>query len=150
MFNELMFILGLAHNLLLICIFYLAGIKNKNLLKKFGLAYLIIVIPLCLTNLVLSFTESKEYLTSLFLVIVLVYLCFEVTLDWVLKKDFRKDWRLLTPYLMLYFFANYALVIIVWKSNLTFGAILLTLYITQLILNAFSHENIRKKFFKLK
>ena len=141
-----MFVLGLVHNLLLICVFYLAGIKNKVLLKKFGLTYLIIVIPLCLINLVLSFTESKEYLTSLFLVIVLVYLCFEVTLDWVLKKDFRKDWRLLTPYLMLYFFANYALVIIVWKSNLTFGAILLTLYITQLIFNAFSHENIRKKF----
>jgi hypothetical protein len=76
----------------------------------------------------------------------LVFLGLEVLFDCVLKKDFRSNWRLLTPYLILYFFANYALVMIVWKQNLTQGAIILGLYIVQLIFNAFSHESVRKKF----
>jgi hypothetical protein len=142
MFVELAFILGLVHNLLLICIFYSRGIKNENLLRKFGLAYLILIIPLAIISLILSIFEGKESWNTAYLAVVLVYLGFEVLLDWVLKKEFRSNWKVLIPYLALYFFANYALVMIVWKSNLTLGIILLALYIIQLIVNIFSHNKI--------
>ncbi|VVB74990.1 Uncharacterised protein [Candidatus Tiddalikarchaeum anstoanum] len=149
MFLELAFVLGLVHNLLLICVFNSNRVKNNKLIKTFGFAYLVLVIPLAIICLILSIFENKPLFYYLYLVIVLVYLGFEVVLDWVLKINFRSKSKLylLIPYLMLYFFANYVLVILVWKENLTLGVILLALYIIQLLFNAFSHESVRR-FFK--
>ncbi|MDD5499782.1 MAG: hypothetical protein PHT91_02825, partial [Candidatus Nanoarchaeia archaeon] len=106
----------------------------------------ILIIPLTITALILSILEGLESWNSYFLIGVLVFLGLELLFDWVLKKDFRKNWKLLTLYLPLYFFANYALIMIVWELNTTLGIILLILYIIQLIFNTFSHQSVRKKF----
>jgi len=145
MFIEFAFVLGLLHNLLLVSIFYSRRIRNEGLLRKFGLAYLILTIPLTIISLIFSIVEGMASWYTIYLAIVLVYLLVEALLDWVLKIDFRSNWKLLIPYLVLYFFANYALVMIVWRTNLTLGIIILVLYIIQLIFNALSHNKVKKK-----
>lgn len=147
MFVELAFFLGLVHNLLLIGIFNSRRVNNSKLIEKFGSAYLVSVALLTITAGILSIIENKPLFYLVYLLVVLVYLGFEFVLDWVLKINFRSKSKLhlLIPYLIFYFFVNYALVILVWKENLTLGIILLTLYIIQLIFNALSHENVRKK-----
>lgn len=110
MFVEFAFVLGLLHNLLLTGVFYSRCVKNENLIRKFGLSYLILVIPLSIISLILSIIEGEESLYTIFLTVVLIYLLIELLFDWVLKIDFRHNWKLLIPYLALYYFANYALV----------------------------------------
>jgi len=137
MLEELFFILGFVNNLFLIFIFLVR--KDKMvLLKRIGWAYLLLAIP-AVYGIFLVSQEQKAVQYSIFLGIFLAFLALEGLYDHILKIPFRKNWKLLTPYLVLYYAMNYGFVVMVWKTSLLRGLIMLSLFIIQIIVNICTH-----------
>ncbi len=145
MLEILLFLLGLFNNLLLIAIFYFSKVQNFALVKKIGRFYLLLSVP-AVVALVLCVLEQKPLTYSMFLALFLAFLAFEALLDFVLKIDFRLkwNWKIIIPYVALYYASNYGLVVMSWKENLVWGLILLVLFVVQLIMNAISHKKPKK------
>jgi len=138
MLEELFFILGLVNNLFLIFIFLIR--KDKMvLLKRIGWVYLLLAIP-AVYGIFLVAQEQKSVQYSIFLGIFLAFLALEGLYDHILKIPFRKNWKLLTPYLVLYYAMNYGFVVMVWKTSLPRGLLMLGLYIIQIIVNICTHS----------
>lgn len=137
MLEELFFILGLVNNLFLIFIFLIR--KDKMvLLKRIGWVYLLLAIP-AVYGIFLVSQEQKAVQYSIFLGIFLVFLALEGLYDHILKIPFRNNWKLLTPYLVLYYAMNYGFVVMVWETSLPRGLIMLGLFIIQIIVNICTH-----------
>ena len=137
MLEELFFILGFVNNLFLIFIFLVR--KDKMvLLKRIGWGYLLLAIP-AVYGIFLVSQEQKAVQYSIFLGIFLAFLALEGLYDHILKIPFRKNWKLLTPYLVLYYAMNYGFVVMVWKTSLPRGLIILSLFIIQIIVNICTH-----------
>jgi len=138
MLEELFFILGFANNLFLIFIFLIR--KDKIvLLKRFGWVYLLLAIP-AVYGIFLVAQEQKAVEYSIFLGIFLAFLALEGLYDHILKIPFRNNWKLLTPYLVLYYAMNYGFVVMVWKTSLPRGLLMLGLFIIQIIVNICTHS----------
>ena len=138
MLEELFFILGFVNNLFLIFIFLVR--KDKMvLLKRIGWVYLLLAIP-AVYGIFLVSQEQKAVQYSIFLGIFLAFLALEGLYDHILKIPFRKNWKLLTPYLVLYYAMNYGFVVMVWKTSLPRGLIILSLFIIQIIVNICTHH----------
>jgi len=138
MLENLFFILGIINNLFLIFIFL---IRNKiALLQRIGWIYLLLAIP-AVYGIFLVVKEQKAVQYSIFLGIFLAFLAVEGLYDFVLKIPFRENWnwKLLTPYLILYYAGNYGFVVMVWKDSLMRGVIMLSLVIIQIIINIITH-----------
>ena len=138
MLEELFFILGFVNNLFLIFIFLIR--KDKMvLLKRIGWVYLLLAIP-AVYGIFLVQQEQKAVQYTIFLGIFLAFLALEGLYDHILKIPFRKNWKLLTPYLVLYYAMNYGFVVMVWKTSLPRGLIMLSLFIIQIIVNICTHS----------
>lgn len=138
MLEELFFILGFVNNLFLIFIFLIR--KDKMvLLKRFGWVYLLLAIP-AVYGILLVIEENKTAQYTIFLGIFLAFLALEGLYDHILKIPFRNNWKLLTPYLVLYYAMNYGFVVMVWKNSLPRGLIMLSLFIIQIIVNTCTHS----------
>ena len=138
MLEEVFFILGFINNLFLIFIFLIR--KDKMiLLKRIGWVYLLLVIP-AVYGIFLVIREQKAVEYSIFLGIFLAFLALEGLYDHILKIPFWKNWKLLIPYLVLYYAMNYGFVVMVWKTSLPRGLLMLGLYITQIIVNIYTHS----------
>ena len=138
MLEELYFILGLVNNLFLISIFLIRKTKNMTILQRIGPIYLLLAIP-AVYGIILVRQEQKAVQYTIFLGIFLAYLALEALYDHVLKIPFRQNWKLLIPYLCLYYAMNYGFVVMVWKSSFSGGIIMLVLFITQIIINILTH-----------
>jgi len=138
------FILGLVNSAFLIFIFLIR--KNKlAILQKVGWVYLLLAIPAAY-GIFLVGQEDKTVRYSIFLGIFLAFLIIEWLYDYVLKINFRvnwkKNWKWVAPYLGLYYAMNYGFVVMPWKTSLTWGLIMLGLFIIQIIVNLRSHPRI--------
>ena len=138
------FVLGIVNSALLIFIFLLR--KNRlALLQRIGWMYLLLAIP-AVYGIFLVLQEQKTVRYSIFLIIFLAFLAIEWLFDHVLKINFRenwkKNWRWLVPYLALYYAMNYGFVVMPWKTSLTWGLVMLGLFIIQIITNLRSHPKI--------
>jgi hypothetical protein len=100
-FVYLYFLLGVVNNLLLLAIFLSVLFSRQSELKMFGRAYLLLSLPaLYLIFAALNQDKSSKYV--IFLMIFLAFLSVDFLYDFLLKVSFRKSWKLLVPYLMLY------------------------------------------------
>jgi hypothetical protein len=138
--EPLFFSLGLLNNGFLILIFLIRK-KHLDLLRKIGLVYFVLAIP-ALYAIFLVQQEQKTQRYTIFLVIFLAFLAIEALYDWIWKIPFREkmDWKQLTPYVALYISMNYGFVVMVWKYYSTVGgAIMLALFVIQIIANIVSH-----------
>ena len=116
MLEELFFIIGLVNNLFLIFIFLIRE-KRMAILHRIGPIYLLLAIP-AVYGIFLVQQEQKAVQYTIFLGIFLAYLALEALYDFILKISFRQNWKLLTPYLCLYYAMNYGFVVMVWKTYL--------------------------------
>ena len=135
------FILGLVNNVFLIFIFVIR--KNRFvILQRIGWVYLLLAIPAAY-GIFLVVQEQKSVRYGILLGIFLAFLLIEWLYDYVFKINFRenwkKNWKWLVPYLGLYYAMNYGFVVMPWKTSLTWGLIMLGLFIIQIIVNLRSH-----------
>jgi len=89
--------------------------------------------------------ENKAVQYSIFLGIFLVFLALEFFYDYVLKIPFRENlkkyWKPAIPYLALYYAMNYGFVVMIWKNYSQIrGAIMLGLFIIQIVVNISTHN----------
>jgi hypothetical protein len=138
MLEKLFFILGLVNNLFLIFIFLIRK-DRMVLLERIGWVYLLLAIP-AVYGIFLVLQEQKAVHYIIFLGIFLAFLVLEGLYDHILKIPFRNNWKLLTPYLVLYYAMNYGFVVMVWKTSLPRGLIMLGLFIIQIIVNICTHS----------
>lgn len=141
MLEVFFFVLGLVNSIFLIFIFLIR--KNRlDLVRCIGWIYLLLAIPAAY-GIFLVVQEQKTVRYSIFLGIFLVFLLIEWLYDYVLKINFRENWRKswkwLVPYLCLYYAMNYGFVVMPWKTSLTWGLVILGLFIIQIIVNLRSH-----------
>ena len=146
MLENLFFILGIISTLYLIIIFL---VRNKiALLQRIGWIYFLLAIP-AVYGIFLVIKENKAVQYTMFLGIFLAFLAIEGLYDYILKIDFRtnfrKNWKLLIPYLILYYAMSYGFVVMVWKTSLLGGVIMLTLVIIQIIINIITHPRKQKE-----
>jgi len=136
------FILGLVNSVLLIFIFLIRK-SRFVILQRIGWVYLLLAIPAAYGILLVA-QEQKTVRYSIFLGIFLAFLLLEWLYDYVLKINFRENWRKhwkwMVPYLSLYYAMNYGFVVMPWKTSLTWGLIMLGLFIVQIITNLRSHH----------
>ena len=142
MFNTYYFILGIVNNLFLISIFIISKIFGMDKFKGLGIAYLLLTIPSEYMILIAG-RDHEPYQYIVFLSIFIAFLILEGVYDYILKIPFRRNWKLLIPYLTLYWSMNYGFIVMVWKNSLVQGGIMLGLFILQLTANLISHT--RKK-----
>ncbi|MFX0101738.1 MAG: hypothetical protein ACFFCS_19390 [Candidatus Hodarchaeota archaeon] len=138
--------LGLIHNILLITIFF----KRKRVinndyspLKPIGVSYAILTSFLSVSSLIVAVVFKEDIQTLIFLLIFIGFVALEITLEFILKIDFRNDWRYLVPYLALYYMSNYSAVMLVWERSMPFGILILVLFICQIVVNTWSHKKIK-------
>ena len=138
MLEQLFFVLALLNNLLLIAIFYLRKRQSMDVVRRVGYVYLALAIPAIYGIYLVTRTENAAR-HGVFLGIFLAFLALEALYDFVLKVSFRQDWKLVTPYLVLYYAMNYGFVVMVWKTNLAGGILMLVLFVVQIVVNLLTH-----------
>ena len=143
MFETFYFLLGIVNSLLLISIFLLVRYAKAAQVAVAGKVYLALAIP-AVIGIVLAQQQQKPTQYTIFLRIFLAFLMLEGIYDFVLKVSFRENWKLLTPYLMLYWLMNYGFIVMTWKHSKLQGGILLDLFIIQIIANIRSHTKEKK------
>ena len=140
MLERFYFALGLANNVILIFIFLIRK-NHLELVQKIGWVYFLLTIP-AIYAIILVQQEQKTPRYTIFLGIFLAFLAIEALYDWILKIPFREtmDWKTLIPYVMLYISMNYGFVVMTWKYySVTYGIILLILFIIQIVINIVTH-----------
>ncbi|NIM04369.1 MAG: hypothetical protein GTN69_05255 [Armatimonadetes bacterium] len=138
-FEQLFITTAVLNNLILIAIFLLRRTRNPARVKSVGRIYLLLALP-ALYALFLAIQQDKAIQYAVFLAIFLAFLALEWVYDFLLKVPFRKNWKLLTPYLVLYYAMNYGFVVMPWKYSQTAGIVILILFIIQLAANLSSHS----------
>jgi hypothetical protein len=141
------FVLGIVNSALLIFIFLIR--KNSlALVERIGWIYLLLAIP-AIYGIILVIQEEKTMRYTIFLGIFLAFLLVELLFDHVLKINFRENfkhnWKLMLPYLVLYYAMNYGFVVMPWKTHLSWGLVILGLFIIQIITNLRSHPKMIQK-----
>jgi uncharacterized membrane protein len=143
MFETFYFLLGIVNSLLLITIFLLVRYAKSAQVAVAGKVYLALAVP-AVFGIILAQQQQKPVQYTIFLGIFLAFLMLEGIYDFVLKVSFRENWKLLTPYLMLYWSMNYGFFIMAWKHSKLQGGVLLGLFIIQIIANIRSHTKAKK------
>jgi len=131
------FLLGLSNSILLILIFIIRS-RYLPFVQSYGWVYLLLAIPAIYVFWQVR-TEPNAPQYRIFLIIFLVYLLAEGLLDFVWKIEFRENWLLLTPYLILYYTMNYGFIIMVWKVSRRQGILMLALFVIQMVANFSTH-----------
>jgi hypothetical protein len=140
MLQPLFFVLGLVNSSFLIFIFLIRN-NHLELVERVGWMYFLLAIP-AIYAIILVQREQQTQRYTIFLGIFLAFLAIELLYDWILKIPFREtmDWKLLAPYLALYFSMNYGFVVMTWNYySLPKGIILTVLFVIQIIANIASH-----------
>jgi hypothetical protein len=138
MLEQLFFVLALLNNLLLIAIFYLRKRQSMDVVRRVGYFYLALALP-AIYGIYLVAREGKASQYGVFLGIFLAFLALEGVYDFVLKVPFRQNWKLLAPYLVLYYAMNYGFVVMVWKTSLAGGILMIVLFVVQIVVNLLTH-----------
>ena len=134
---QLFFLLGLANNILLILIFLIRK-NHVAFLQSYGWVYLLLAAP-AVYMLFLVQRDEKALQYSIFLGIFLAFLALEALYEFILKIPFRENWRLATPYVILYFAMNYGFVVMTLKNSTEKGLVLLVLFVVQIVANIMTH-----------
>jgi hypothetical protein len=143
MLEPFFFILGLVNSVFLIIIFLIRK-RRLDFLRRLGWLYLLLAIPAAY-GIYLVQQEGKDGRYAIFLAIFLGFLALECLYDFVLKVNFRenwgKNWKVLVPYLGLYYAMNYGFVVMPWKSSLAWGLVMAGLFVIQIITNLGTHSH---------
>ena len=144
MLPNFVFVVALLNSVFLIAIFIVRKNPTSPTLRMLGKVYLCLFIPAGVAGIVVALVEQAEPSYYIYLAIFLAYLGLEALFDFILKVDFRTNWKLAVPYLVLYYIYNYGFFVLPWKHDIVLGIILFALFIAQIVTNAVTHPRSKK------
>ncbi|MHA1727306.1 MAG: hypothetical protein ACTSWY_01080 [Promethearchaeota archaeon] len=118
-----------------------------KLVRIVGITFLSISLPIAIILLTIMIIEEVILNYIVFAILILLYILLEILYDYILKIEFRTNWKLLLPYLILYYATCYGLIVMNWSGNIAFGIIILILCVIQLIFNILTHVKPKEKDF---
>jgi len=130
------FITGVINSILLTVIFILRK-KRLDIIQRYGWLYLFMAVP-AIGGLILFVITKASPQYPFCLGVFFLFLVWEWVFDWDRKIDFRKNWLLLTPYLILYYAMNYGFVVLPWRYSPAWGIVMFVLFIIQIAANFWS------------
>ena len=143
--DTLLISIGLLFNLLLISVFILRKYQHWAIIKVIGILLTLLGIPAIIVIILLIVQDGEKNIqTIIFLCFFLAYLIIEALFDLILKLEWRQNWKLMIPYLIFYYAANYSVVGMVWHRNNIWGPIIAALAVIQIVVNIWSHPRIKK------
>ncbi|MCF8261875.1 MAG: hypothetical protein K9J12_13935 [Melioribacteraceae bacterium] len=101
-FDFLGAIVAIINNLLLIGIFIARIYKKERIEYWLGLIFILTIIPL-LIMFINALAANRPFLYFLQLGLIIVFVILELLLDYILKIDFRHDFKIVIPYLILFY-----------------------------------------------
>ena len=138
MIESLFFVLGIINNAALIAIFIIRTYRF-SLLYRIGRFYLVLAIP-AIFGLFLVVHEQGDMRYAIFLAIFFAFVVLEGIYDFLLKLPFRQNWKLLIPYLCLYYATAYGFIVMNWRISVLWGVAMLVLTIVQIAVNVATHS----------
>jgi hypothetical protein len=139
MFTSLFLILAILNSVFLIAIFILTRMGRLRFVKAAGYCYFALAVP-AVYLLITCWNQAQAVQYSIFLGLFILYLILEYVYDYILQIDFRRNWKLLVPYLILYYAMNFGFFAMAWKNSKTGGSIVLALTLVQIVANVMSHK----------
>jgi hypothetical protein len=120
---DLVFIFtAIAFNLLIACIFFAQKRKHPQLVKVFGVLWLLLVIPLAVV-FINYLVVGQELWIMICFGLIFLYIFIEWLLDYILKIEFRQKAITHVPYIILEYVALFSLIGISSAINKTWGYI---------------------------
>ncbi len=113
---------AVAFNLLIAAIFIAQKWGKARLVRAFGIAWLLLGIPL-LAVFILYLFAGREAWVMIYFGFILGYMLFELLLDYILKIEFRQKPILHIPYIIIEYIALFGLVGISFAIDRTWGFI---------------------------
>ena len=113
-------ITAILFNLLIAGIFILQKHDKEQLTRLLGIGWLCLFIPL-LAVFIHYLSIGKPFWVWVCYGLVLLYMLVELTLDYILKVDFRTRWITHAPYILLEYAALFSLIAIAIDINQTLG-----------------------------
>ncbi len=128
----ILFITINSANIIISAIFILR-VKKPGIEHGLGVFYLVLGIPTLIIT-VLNIFFQREWWFWIFPTIFLIFIVFELIVDYVKKIEFRnpRNNRILVPYLILYYVSIILMWGLTWTLGVLFGAITGITYFLQL------------------
>lgn len=127
----LFFIINSAN--IIMSIIFVLRVKKPGLERSLGILYIALGIP----TLIITFFNiffQREWWFWIFPSIFVIFICFELILDYIKKIEFRKprNKRILVPYLILYYVSSILMWGLTWTLGTLYGTITGITYFLQL------------------
>jgi hypothetical protein len=119
-FDLVFVITAIAFNLLITGIFIAQKKGRIDLVRKLGIAWLGLSVPLGVVFLY-YLREGRETWIMVYFGLIFLYIFVELLLDYILKFDFRRRWRTHIPYIVLEYIALFGLIGISFSIHPTWG-----------------------------
>lgn len=113
-------ITAIAFNLLITGIFFAQKKGRIDLVRKLGIAWLGLSVPLGAVFLY-YLKQGRETWVMVYFGLIFLYIFIELLLDYILKFDFRQRWSTHIPYIVLEYIALFGLIGISFSIHPTWG-----------------------------
>ena len=135
-----MVIVANAVNLLLIGLFLARAAGARGAERAFGLGTVVLVVPVVVA-VILNAAGGRGWWYVVLPMVLVVFLCVEVVLDYILGLDFRHT-RLLWPYLLLFYLAVNAMIGYAFLVGRAYGFVTLATYFLCLLATWYSYTQV--------
>jgi hypothetical protein len=118
---------SIVFNIAVSGVYIASKFDNLVLLQVFGAMVVFLSIPFTI-SLIGYIKDKAEKKTILSLLIILVYLCLEIVLDYILKTPFREILVVHIPYIIVFYAAAFSMIGVSFRINRKMGFIVLTTF----------------------
>lgn len=132
LFDLIIFFIINSANIVISTIF-IVRVKKPGLEHGLGILYIVLGIP-TLVIIILNISLQREWWFWIFPSIFLIFIVFELFVDYIKKTEFRKprNYCILIPYLILYYISIILMWGLTWTLGPLYGAITGVTYFLQL------------------
>jgi hypothetical protein len=112
-------------------------------MKIFGILVILLAIPWTLV-FIYYLLIGKELWILIIMIIIFAYLFVELLLDFVLKIDFRHNWKMHVPYIILFYVVSFGIIGISFSIDAILGWIVTIAFWAELVAVIYSLSGAKK------
>jgi len=146
-FDGMFLFIAILLNLLIIFIFIMRYRGSEGLEHKIG--YFVIACAFPLVIILINYIWiGIDLWIVIYLIIIINFLILETILDYILKIKFRKNPKIVGPYILFYYVAFWGLLAISFVIDLMIGFIVFGIFMMNVGITIYTHKKEKDKMFK--